>query len=89
MSIAGRAKKAMRPEREIMLNAPVEAVWKALTDPNELAKWFALSARVTPGRGGKIFLSWGPDCEGEAEIIAWEPNKNLRRKNNSPSSNGR
>ncbi|MBK9121260.1 MAG: SRPBCC domain-containing protein [Phycisphaerales bacterium] len=28
---------------------------------------------MTPGLGGRIFLSWGAFCEGEAEITAWEP----------------
>jgi uncharacterized protein YndB with AHSA1/START domain len=55
-------------------------VWKALTDAQELKKWFPLEARVTPGAGGKIFLSWGPGCEGEAEIVAWEPGKRLACK---------
>jgi|SRR5271166_2817125 len=73
-------KKEMHLEREITINAPVETVWKALTDANELTKWFPLSARVTPGKGGKIFLSWGPSCEGEADIIAWEPNKKFACK---------
>jgi hypothetical protein len=52
-------------------------VWKALSEPAELIKWFPLAARVTPGEHGKIFVSWGPDCEGEAEIVAWEPNRRL------------
>jgi len=83
MSESGSApaeKKKMRLEREIAIDAPVEAVWKALTDPEELTRWFPLAARVTPGEGGKLFLSWGPGCEGEAEIIAWEPNKKFACK---------
>ncbi len=62
-------------EREIAVNAPVEEVWKALTDPAELARWFPLEARITPGKEGSIFLSWGPDCAGEAKIVGWEPGK--------------
>jgi uncharacterized protein YndB with AHSA1/START domain len=57
-------------------------VWKALTESKELVRWFPLDARVTPGVGGKIFLSWGPNCEGEAEIVAWEPGKKLASKDN-------
>jgi uncharacterized protein YndB with AHSA1/START domain len=64
-------------EREILLDAPVEEVWKALTDPKELVRWFPLEARVTPGKDGSIFLSWGPDCEGEGKIVAWEPGRRL------------
>ncbi len=41
---------------------------------------FPLEARVAPGEHGKIFLSWGPDCEGEAEIVAWEPIRRLAWK---------
>jgi len=75
-------KKERRLEKEIEIAAPVDEVWKALTDPMELVKWFPLEARVTPGNGGKIFLSWGPDCEGEAEIVAWEPGKKFACREN-------
>jgi uncharacterized protein YndB with AHSA1/START domain len=73
-------KKERRLEREIEVNASIADVWKALTDANELARWFPLEARVTPGLGGKFFVSWGPDCEGEAEILAWEPEKKFAWK---------
>lgn len=79
-SNAAPSRKEIRLERELILNAPAEAVWKALTDPNELTRWFPLKARVTPGKGGKIFVSWGPGYEGEAEILAWEPNKKFASK---------
>lgn len=59
--------------KEIEINASPDAVWKALTDAEELSRWFPLEARVTPGPGGKIFLSWGPNCEGEGQITAWQP----------------
>lgn len=65
-------------KREIQISAGPDAIWKALTDAEELARWFPLSARVKPGAGGSIFLSWGPDCQGEARIDAWEPGKLFR-----------
>lgn len=71
-------------EKQIEIAAPADAVWKALTDVTELARWFPLEARVTPGESGRIFLSWGPACEGEASIDAWEPGKKLRWKERSP-----
>jgi uncharacterized protein YndB with AHSA1/START domain len=55
-------------------------VWKALTEGKQLERWFPLEARVTPGMDGKIFLSWGPSCEVETKIVAWEPNKKLATK---------
>lgn len=77
---AEETKKERRLEQEIEIAAPIEDVWKALTDANELTRWFPLEARVTPGLGGKIFVSWGPALEGEAEILAWEPGKKFAWK---------
>jgi uncharacterized protein YndB with AHSA1/START domain len=73
-----------RIEEVIELAAPVEAVWKALTDAEELSRWYPISARVVPGKGGSMFLSWGPDCEGEAPITAWEENRHLQIVEQAP-----
>lgn len=70
-----KTKKEHRIIKEIEIAASVDDVWKALTDGHELTRWLALEARVKPGVGGTMFLSWGPDCEGEAPIVAWEPGK--------------
>ena len=67
--------RTLRLEREVP--APPEAVWEALTDPEGLRQWFALDARVEPGEGGSIWLSWGPGCEGEAPIHHWHPPRRL------------
>lgn len=65
-------------ETQIEIKAPVEAVWKALTDAKELERWFPLNARVKPGVGGSVWLSWGPPFEGEGPIEIWEPNRRLK-----------
>jgi uncharacterized protein YndB with AHSA1/START domain len=66
-------------EKEIRIAAPTDVVWKALTEGEELTKWFPLDARVTPGKGGKIWMSWGPGFEGESRIEIWEPGRHLRK----------
>ncbi len=71
------AQRPHRLEKEIEIAAPIGELWSALTDSRKLADWFPLEARVTPGKHGKIFVSWGPDCEGEAQILEWEPGKRL------------
>ncbi len=43
--------------KEIEVAAPLEVVWKSLTDGTELARWFPLAASVEPGMGGKMRLS--------------------------------
>lgn len=65
-------------ETEIEINAPVASVWKALTEAEELARWFPQQARVTPGVGGKILLSWPGMTDWHFNIAAWQPNEHLR-----------
>lgn len=60
------------------IDAPVEDVWRALTDAEELTRWFPTSARVTPGVGGSMLWSWGKGWDWETRIDAWEPGRLLR-----------
>src|SRR5712671_2381006 len=65
---------------EIVIDAPIEAVWKAIADGEELTRWFVQEASVEPGVGGTITISWGGDEKGTSTIEVWEPNKKLRVK---------
>jgi uncharacterized protein YndB with AHSA1/START domain len=65
-------------EIEVALDATPEAVWKALTEAEELKRWFALESRVTPGAGGSIMVSWSEGGDWETPIEIWEPNRRLR-----------
>jgi uncharacterized protein YndB with AHSA1/START domain len=78
MTEAKQKPKTRIIEKEIEIAAPAETVWKALTNAEELKRWFPLEARVEPGKGGEIMLSWGPEWEGTAQIDLWEPNRRLR-----------
>ena len=66
-----------RPTRSIEIEKTVEAspeeVWEALTTSEGLKNWFPLDAKVEPGEGGSVWLSWGPGVEGEAPIHVFEP----------------
>jgi uncharacterized protein YndB with AHSA1/START domain len=87
MSDAKPAQEKRTVVKEIEVAAPVETVWKALTDGTELARWFPLEASVEPGVGGKMRLSWGPAFEATAPLTIWEPNKRYRSEHTSPSGN--
>lgn len=65
-------------EHEIAIDASVEAVWAAITDAEELTRWFVETAKVEPGVGGTFTISWGPGEEGGSTIQVWEPNRCLR-----------
>lgn len=65
-------------ERVIEIGAPVDAVWRALTDARELTRWFPLEAEVTPGEGGEVRLRWGDAFDDRCRIDVWRPHVHLR-----------
>src|SRR5260370_12266468 len=60
------------------IDAPIEEVWKALTEASEIARWFAPKMTVEPGVGGFVLADWGPGLEWKTAIEVWEPNRHLR-----------
>jgi uncharacterized protein YndB with AHSA1/START domain len=62
----------------VEIDASAERVWRALTDGAELERWFPLRARVEPGVGGRIWMSWGNEFTGALEILRWEPPARLQ-----------
>lgn len=67
-----------RIERSLGIDAPVDTVWKALTEATELMRWFPMRARVVPGAGGSIHMQWDETYDAESRIEIWEPNHHLR-----------
>jgi uncharacterized protein YndB with AHSA1/START domain len=65
-------------EMTMEVDAPTDAVWKALTDAEELARWFPLKAEADPRVGGRIWLSWEGEFEGEHRIEIFDPERHLR-----------
>jgi uncharacterized protein YndB with AHSA1/START domain len=56
----------------VEVEAPPERVWRLLTDPSELPRWWPDAAQLEPRIGGRIVLDFGPgDVSGE--ITTWEP----------------
>jgi uncharacterized protein YndB with AHSA1/START domain len=49
----------MEVTRELVLPAPPEEVWDALTDADRLAEWFANDVELDPVRGGAGRFRWG------------------------------
>jgi uncharacterized protein YndB with AHSA1/START domain len=62
----------------VEIDAPPDAVWRALTEAEQLESWFPLNARVTPGVNGTVWASWGGASSYEARITVWEPARHLR-----------
>lgn len=64
--------------KTVTVGARPDVVFKALTEAEELVRWFPVDARVEPGLGGSIWLSWGGGTEGAAPITAWEEGRHFQ-----------
>jgi uncharacterized protein YndB with AHSA1/START domain len=72
------AKQGRSYEKQFDVAAPAEAVWKAITEGEELMRWFCVDARATPGMGGEQYIDWGGGAHATQVITVWEPNQHLR-----------
>lgn len=45
-------------EKTLRLSASPERVWRAITDPAELGRWFPEEAELTPSVGASGWFSW-------------------------------
>lgn len=68
-----RAEATRSAAGSIEIGAPIERVWRALTEGAELERWFPLDARVRPGEGGSVWMSWRNEYDAESRILVWEP----------------
>ncbi len=65
-------------EMTLDINATPDDVWRALTDAEELVRWFPLEARVTPGEGGTMLWTWKDAWRWQTRIAEWTPGTRLR-----------
>ena len=70
--------KARAFEMTIDLDASTKDVWDAVTQAQELVRWFPLAAQVEPGVGGSMTWSWGDGWNGTVRIDAWDPPRFIR-----------
>jgi uncharacterized protein YndB with AHSA1/START domain len=57
--------------RDIDLPAPADEVWEALTDPDQLERWYANDVELDPRPGGTAVFRWdnGEERRGTVESI--------------------
>jgi uncharacterized protein YndB with AHSA1/START domain len=60
-------------EVAVEIAATRDEVWRALTEAEELVRWFPLGASVRPGAGGEMAWQWEGRWTWISEIERWEP----------------
>jgi uncharacterized protein YndB with AHSA1/START domain len=72
------AKKGRSYEKTFEVTAPAEAVWKAITEGEELTRWFCKEASCEAGVGGQHHIDWGGGAKATHVVTVWEPGAHLR-----------
>jgi uncharacterized protein YndB with AHSA1/START domain len=62
-----------RIEREILIDAPLEAVWAIVTEPEHVGSWFSDSAEIELRPGGTAVLTWEEHGSAHARVEKVEP----------------
>ena len=75
-------------DTEIEVDASPDEAWEAIATGEGLRRWFPLDARVKPGPGGSVWLSWGEGADWESPIEIWEPGRHLRTVDEIPGKDG-
>jgi uncharacterized protein YndB with AHSA1/START domain len=63
--------------RQIVLPASPAEVWVALTDGNDVSRWFGAEVEIAPRLGGQVRFRWPDGVERGAVIEALEPDRLL------------
>jgi len=78
-----------RVEVEVRVDAPADAVWEAITDPDQIRRWFPLDARGDAATvGGILEVTWGEDAWWGLQVAEAEPGRHLRLHDAAPPAEG-
>lgn len=55
-------------EREVLIAAPMETVWSIVTEPEQIARWFADYAEVDLRPGGDLLLRFESGIDGKGTV---------------------
>jgi uncharacterized protein YndB with AHSA1/START domain len=56
-------------EREILIAAPAEVVWKVITEPDQITQWFSDGAELDPHHGAEGSLTFGEKATNQAVTV--------------------
>jgi uncharacterized protein YndB with AHSA1/START domain len=52
---------------------PIQAVWDAITDPEQLQDWFMAKVRREDGVGGHLVMEHPNETHATGKVLAWDP----------------
>ena len=75
-------------EITMRIEADADAVWRAITEPEEIKRWFPLDARGDGVDGGTIEVTWGEDAWWGTTLTTPEPGRHARFVDESTVEHG-
>jgi uncharacterized protein YndB with AHSA1/START domain len=60
-------------EKEVVVEAPIDAVWRVITEPRHIKQWFASEAELEPRVGAEGRLHFESGSTSFLQIEAYEP----------------
>lgn len=75
-------------ETRLQIDAPRDAVWRALADATEIQRWFAPEASVEPRVGGKLVWRWQGLHEWTCRIETWQSGERMLLRYDSAVDDG-
>jgi uncharacterized protein YndB with AHSA1/START domain len=74
----------MKIEREIVIEAPVDVVWRTITEPDLITQWFADRVELEMKPGGQGYMGFG-EQGGPVVVEAVDPPTRFSFRWNHPS----
>src|SRR5437867_1455022 len=64
-------------KQRYFIKAPPSKVFKALTEPRLLKKWFLTSAKMSPRKGGNYTVNWSEGMGQSGKVLSYTRDKSL------------
>ncbi len=63
---------SLKIEREVLIDAPIEVVWRTITEPDQITQWFAERVELEVKPGGQGYMGFG-EHGGPVVVEAVDP----------------
>jgi uncharacterized protein YndB with AHSA1/START domain len=74
----------LRVERDILIEAPIEVVWRTITEPDQITRWFADRVELDLVAGGHGYMGFGDHQGGPLVVDTVDPPNRFSFRWNHP-----
>lgn len=71
-------------EREVLIEAPAEVVWRTITEPDQMSQWFADSVELVAEPGAHGYVRFGDRGGGPVVVETVDPPRQFSFRWNHP-----